>query len=141
MRERDEAGRRAQVGGEMCIRDRVDLALAGLASAGLAGLADLVGLADLAPAGLAPAGLAGLAGLADLVAVSYTHLDVYKRQDLQQRRTSYRILVTSGSCSFRCALISSVGNDKETTFTDSSDRKSTRLNSSHRSLSRMPSSA
>ena len=79
--------------------------------------------------------------------------DVYKRQALYHAEcmASYSALVTvnsSGSSTLKATVMSAsfemmqpFSTAKSGNFLSSVDRKSTRLNSSHRSLSRMPSSA
>ena len=76
--------------------------------------------------------------------VSYTHLDVYKRQvlnvliHLERRRPVYDRFRLSGQ---KATVRAGVGEISESDPDGSTDRKSTRLNSSHEFVSRMPSSA
>ena len=66
--------------------------------------------------------------------ISYTHLDVYKRQ-------VHPLLQLSQTTDAAYKVNTLVGTEVFDAKHFIQDRKSTRLNSSHRSLSRMPSSA
>ena len=82
----------------------------------------------------------------DADAVSYTHLDVYKRQAMNMLNISWNTWMTAWASllwrpSFRCSTIWPTFSRSKTNHRPPVDRKSTRLNSSHLKLSRMPSSA